>query len=131
MLHGFSLIYLRWLWTKSGNQENEIALQFFCVTLKFQQPSCSHCFKIISSRDYPQFNLKDYTLIRVNNSHRCKQGRVTIYSKNHLIVGSIGTHKLKENSLAKKLILKKKKSGFAISSYWSFNKVKRSFINFS
>ena len=70
-----------------------------------------------SADDNPRLNLKDFTMIRVDNSDNCKRAGVSIYFKEHL-----AGHPVRSLNLNECLVLEiniQNKKGYVISLYWS------------
>ena len=78
--------------------------------------------------DNTRLNLKDFTLIRTDNPHNCKRGRVSIYFKEHFAVRPLSPLNLNECLVPEVNIQNKK--GFVISLYRSPNESKDEFDQF-
>ena len=78
--------------------------------------------------DDTRLDVKDFTLIRANNSHNCKRGEVSISFNEHLAVCPISPLNLDECLVLQINI--QNKEGFAISLYRSLTQSKEKFNQF-
>ena len=111
----------------------------FSRVFKSQQPSCNtpqfwydmslwNLLTFFLCRWWSTTNLKDFALIRADNPHNCKTGRVSIYFKEQFAVRPVSPLNL--NGCLVLEINSQNKNGFVISLYWSPNQSKDEFDQF-